>query len=379
LIQLKTKGRPYNIIGPIVGRVTRDPDVEAEILLVERDSPFSSLPRFKSIITPLDIGNQIDKPSVCNVQNIDHLCNGDIVVVNTDGIINTLYRINSHHNFLLLTERCNSNCLMCSQPPKDRDDIPYFYDIYTQLIPLIPKTCSELGITGGEPTLLGRKFFQLLQQLSFNLPETEIHCLTNGRAFASSNMANNLGRLSYSRLMLGIPVYSDYYQLHDYVVQAKGAFDQTIQGLYNLAKNKVRIEIRIVLHKLTIPRLPKLAKFIYKNLPFVEHVAFMALEYQGYTPHNIDKLWIDPVDYSKELSEAMHYLSDYDINVSLYNSQLCTTPQDLWQFSRKSISDWKNSYLAECNKCSVLEDCGGLFQSNMMKHSDHIKALLQKS
>jgi hypothetical protein len=40
--------------------------------------------------------------------------------------------------------------------------------------------------------------------------------------------------------------------------------------------------------------LTRLAKYIYKNLPFVEHVTFMGLEFIGYTPHNIDKLWIDP-------------------------------------------------------------------------------------
>jgi len=31
-------------------------------------------------------------------------------------------RPDSRHNVLVATERCNSNCLMCSQPPQDRDD-----------------------------------------------------------------------------------------------------------------------------------------------------------------------------------------------------------------------------------------------------------------
>ena len=248
--------------------------------------------------------------------------------------------------------------------------------MHRQLIPLIPKDCPEIGITGGEPTLIGDLFFELLNQIKNVLPETDIHCLTNGRSFAWKEFANKLGALKMERLMLGIPLYYDYDQVHDYIVQAKGAYQQTLRGLYNLAANDVRIEIRVVLHQQTIPRLTKLAKFIYKNLPFVEHITFMGLEHQGYTPFNIDKLWIDPVDYMEELEEAVNFLSEKDMNVSIYNSQLCLLPKDLWKYSRKSISDWKNIYLSECEGCTVLEDCGGLFASGHTNHSAFIQKIV---
>jgi len=375
---LKTKGKPYNISHPIVGRVTKDPAAGAQILLLANNTDIDAINRFPLTLSTNTLNPAINGPAIYEIPDLGHLSEGDIVIANPSGMINTLYRAQSHHNFLLFTERCNSNCLMCSQPPKNRDDTTYIFDTYRQLIPLIPKDCPELGITGGEPTLLGDRYFQLLELLAAHLPDTEVHCLTNGRTFAWPHMANRLGSLSYDRLMLGIPVYADYYQLHDYIVQAAGAFDQTIQGLYNLAKNNVRIELRVVLHKQSIPRLLKLARFIYKNLPFAEHVTFMGLEYQGYTPFNIDKLWIDPVDYSEILSEAVGYLADYGMNVSIYNSQLCTLPKEIWQFARKSISDWKNIYLDECNKCAVVNECGGLFQSSTAKHSVYIKAVTEE-
>lgn len=372
-MRLKTRGIPSGINTPIVGRITFGPDQDGEILIINDEIPLY-LQSYKVILSTSPQAYIFDKPSVYSIPDLSHLCEGDIVVVNTDGIISTLYRINSPHNFLLFTERCNSNCLMCSQPPRDKDDTRYLFQIHTQSIPLIPKNCIELGITGGEPTLLGDNFFKLLEQIQIQLPNTEIHCLTNGRSFAWPGMANKLGDMSFQRLMLGIPIYSDYNAQHDYIVQAKGAFDQTIQGLYNLARRNIRIELRIVLHKQTIPRLLKLSKFIYKNLPFVEHIAFMGLEHQGYTPHNLDKLWIDPIEYGKELVEAITYLSDFGMAVSLYNSQLCTTPPEIWQFSRKSISDWKNIYHEECGQCSMKNDCGGFFASSIFKHSKGIKA-----
>lgn len=371
---LKIKGRQFDVTAPIIGRVTRClEDQEAEILISK--AGFSrNWYGFKAVLSETEISASLEIPIVHSIKNLDHLEEGDIVIINTDGVVNTIYRINSNHNFLLFTERCNSNCLMCSQPPKDRDDTEYFFNQYSKAIPLIPKDCFEIGITGGEPTLLGNRFLILLNQLKEELPDTEIHCLTNGRSFAWENVARKVGEMDNRRLMLAIPLYADVYHIHDYIVQAKDAFNQTIQGIYNLAKYNQRIEIRIVLHKQTIPRLVKLAQFIYKNLPFVEHVAFMGLEHEGYTSYNIEKLWIDPIDYQSELTEAVTYLADFGMNVSIYNAQLCTLPEPLWRYSRKSISDWKNIYFDECNKCSQLDKCGGMFASGVKKHSNFIKA-----
>jgi His-Xaa-Ser system radical SAM maturase HxsC len=220
---------------------------------------------------------------------------------------------------------------------------------------------------------MGELFFELLETIKSNLPDTEIHLLTNGRSFAWHSMAERLAALEYDRLMLGIPVYADYYQVHDYIVQAKDAFHQTILGLHNLARYNQRLEIRVVLHQQSIPRLTRLARYIYKNLPFAEHVTFMGLEYIGYTPHNIEKLWIDPHDYMNELGEAVEFLAGQGMRVSIYNSQLCVLPEPLWKYARKSISDWKQSYLPECNNCAKLSDCGGLFTWNLKKHSAHIQ------
>ncbi len=378
---LRTRGRPINIDNHIVGKVCRDFDnIDSDSILIwENDFAidFNKI-RFSCLLTTNEnvVVNEQTRV-VYKIPSLNHLVDGDIVSVGNDGNINTLYRANSFHNALLATERCNSNCLMCSQPPKDRNDIEILHDIHTRLIPLIPKDCIELGVTGGEPTLLGEKFFTLMNQLKVELPQTEIHVLSNGRSFAWNRLARRLGEIDNKRLMIGIPLYSDYYQVHDYIVQANHAFYQTILGIHNLSRYNQRIEIRVVLHKQSIPRLLKLANYIYKNLPFVEHVTFMGLEYIGYTPKNIEKLWIDPYDYKDELAEAVEYLAGKGMNVSIYNSTLCVLPERVWQYARKSISDWKNDYLPECSKCVKLDSCGGLFTWNLNKHSAHIRPFLK--
>ena len=78
--------------------------------------------------------------------------------------------------------------------------------------------------------------------------------------------------------MAAIPVYASVDHIHDHVVQAKGAFDETILGILKLKHRGQRVEIRVVLHALTAPIIEDTGRWIARNLPFVDHVALMGLE-----------------------------------------------------------------------------------------------------
>jgi hypothetical protein len=99
------------------------------------------------------------------------------------------------------------------------------------------------------------------------------------------------------------------------------------------------------------------------------------LEVTGFTKANLPALWIDPFDYQFQLAEAALFLEAAGINVSIYNLQHCLLDRRIWHLSRKSISDWKNDYMAECENCSEIEQCGGLFSTVMSKISDHIQRI----
>ena len=111
---LKTKGKAHNIEGFIVGRVTFDPqNKNCEILVREKwtgeDEPVHKA--WISVSKDIEYGIM---PCIEGISTSQHLEEGDIVVLHSDGVINTVYRVNSQHNFLLFTEQCNSNCLMCA-------------------------------------------------------------------------------------------------------------------------------------------------------------------------------------------------------------------------------------------------------------------------
>jgi His-Xaa-Ser system radical SAM maturase HxsC len=293
---------------------------------------------------------------------------GDVIRISErNSLVSVLYRRGSSSNALLVTERCNSYCIMCSQPPIERDD-SYRVQELLQVIRLIDTNEPVLGITGGEPTLLGPDLIELIASLKSSLPSTRVHILTNGRRFNDPDFARQVAAVGHDATVWAIPLYSDGPEVHDYVVQRQGAFDETLHGLLNLARLNQRVELRVVIQQATVPRLPQLAHFIARNLTFVDHVAWMGLEPTGFARPNWKSLWIEPEDYTANLEAAVTRLDDVHMTTSIYNVPLCVLPERLHRFAARSISDWKNNYLPECDECSLRSQCCGFFASATRQH-----------
>jgi His-Xaa-Ser system radical SAM maturase HxsC len=380
-MRLWSAGTAHQIVEPKMGRLTSVPIPAGERSGYIAYLTPESLDRFGSDVEGYEAAlfsyapaEAPSGPAILAPPHLEYLGDDDVVHMYPNGTVQVLYRRSSDFNVILATERCNSLCLMCSQPPRDVDDSYRVKDIL-RLLDLISLDAREICISGGEPTLLDQGLLAIVEKAERVLPGTALHILSNGRRFRDSAYALAFSEIRHHDLMLGVPLYSDIDWRHDHVVQARGAYDETIEGLYNLARCGVRIELRVVLHAQTVARLPELAQFIGRNLPFVEQVALMGLEMTGFTPRNLDVLWIDPHDYARELEAAVRSLALLGTRVWIYNHQLCTIPKSLWPFAVKSISDWKNVYLPECDGCAVRYRCGGFFQSATKRHSAHIRAV----
>jgi His-Xaa-Ser system radical SAM maturase HxsC len=306
----------------------------------------------------------------------DYLAEGDILGFHPDSKrFRTLYRRSSAHNSFLVTERCNHYCLMCSQPPRDVDDSWILQEIRDAL-PLIDKQTRSLGFTGGEPLLDWREFIAVLGDCRDVLPKTAIHVLSNGRAFASTEVVAAWEGVRHPNLMVGIPIYSAVDTVHDYVVQAKGAFDETVLGILKLKDKGQRVEVRVVLHAITAPRIIATCRWLARNLPFVDHVALMGLENTGFAIANDEVLWIDPMDYKVQLAEAVDLLAGSKVRVSVYNLPRCVLARSVSPYAAQSISDWKNGFVAECDLCDEKPRCSGFFTTGRPRYSRGIQPIM---
>ncbi|MGX9432602.1 radical SAM protein [Bradyrhizobium sp. LeoA1S1] len=166
-----------------------------------------------------------------------YLADGDIIGIrHASKRFRTLFRRNSKHNSFLVTERCNNYCLMCSQPPKDVDD-GWILDEIRESVPLVDPATRSLTFTGGEPLTDWRGFIIVLANCRDLLPRTALQVLTNGRAFSHSEIVDEWSSVRHPNLIAAIPVYSAVDHVHDHVVQAKGAFDETILGILKIERS----------------------------------------------------------------------------------------------------------------------------------------------
>ena len=372
----------YNLNKRVIGNITRVPQKPKERLdyvLVADDDSIEDHEGYAAVV--IESGDSAEQKNrfegiplaICQDKNY-RLAENDIVSLEPNiKHISVLYEAQADHNCLFVTERCNSRCVMCPQKPKpDSED---YIEINNRIIDLINPAPEYLTITGGEPTLLGGDLIRLVEYCRKKLPETKLMILTNAQKLKDRSIVEELAKVSQGYLAFAVPIYADVAFEHDRIVGVKGAFANTISGCQNLALYGMSVEIRVVILSMNYMRLLKIADFIYRNLTFNFHVAFMGLELQDLARDNLEQVWVDPYDYKSQLLEACQFLFRRGMSVSIYNHQLCTIPKDLWPLCVKSISRWKNIYMPVCDNCKELESCGGFFASAAIRHSDHILAI----
>ena len=375
-VVMVTQGRFVGSFPAVVGRVTENPNepVPADAVLLCRDGllPECDLSSFAAVMVE---GGGVNAPRVGTYDSLAHLAPDDLVMIDgRSGRTRTLYRKASPHNALFVTEQCNSNCIMCSQPPKpDRDDLLGMCLRMIDLLKSAPP--ARLGVTGGEPTLLGDGFLRLIDMLRSHLPDTDVTVLTNGRSFSNAAFARSVAQIGHPHLRFSVPLHADIAAIHDHITQATGAFNQTVAGLYNMAATGMEAEVRVVLHAINVPRLVPLAEFIYRKLTFLQNVAFMGLENMGQAKRNWGSLWIDPVDYAASLKDAVEHLFRRGMNPLIYNLPLCVLPPSAWAFACQSISDHKQILVDECADCGVASHCPGFFASGRERRSRGVRPI----
>lgn len=274
--------------------------------------------------------------------------------------VTVLHRESDVHHSLQLTNRCNSYCLMCSQPPTPQDDT-WMIQETLEAIRHLTVSPQVLGLSGGEPLLLGAHLRTVLNSVGSQHPGTRVELLTNGRLLAGVDQSRTLLKGLNTPVTWLVPLYGHADFLHDFVVQAPGAFEQTISGLLNLQHYRQPIQLRIVLIRPVLENLPALCTFIGRNLPFVKEVALMACEPIGFALANRELCEVDLLEWQETLQRAARQLTRHSLPFLFMNAPLCALPRALHPYAHRSISDWKHVYAPACETCQMKSSCSGFF------------------
>lgn len=302
------------------------------------------------------------------VKDLYNLHDFDVVEFYTDDKFFIHYSCTSNDNALFVTSRCNSNCLMCPSGDNERrHESAKGTKQLCELIRYMPSDVPFITVTGGEPTLLKEKIFDIMECIKNHFePETKIYFLTNGRAFCNEEFFNEFLNHIPVGIRFAVPLYGDTAEKHDHITQAKGSFDQTLLGIRRLIAEHMEIEIRVVVSKLNYKNMDALAKFIVQNLRGISSVHFMATEMRGSAAKNRNEVWIDYADAFDASKNAIRNLTLNNFDVKLYNFPLCKVSKSYWPLCEKSITDYKVCFYDSCQGCAVHTICGGVFKTTLL-------------
>lgn len=329
---------------PFIALLSRDPKEHAAVLVGEIGN--------SQVFQYGDLTFQIDGVSGDKVL-------GDVVFANPlAGTIGRWIRKDSPHNTLLVTERCDQLCIMCSQPPKKTHVDLFGY--MEQACLLAPKD-MVIGFSGGEPLLYKTQLFELLERVYAKRPDLSFHVLTNAQHFDADDNPR-FRHPVYQQVLWGVPVYAAEPIVHDEIVGKTGAFDKLLQTLPIMARAGLQIELRTVLLRQNYKRLPEIAHLLSTRVPFISVWAIMQLERIGFAKNRWEEQFVDHSDCIDPLLQAMSIALSKGLTPALYNIPYCTVPAVLRPYLHQSISDWKRAYADDCATCNAKPICSGFFE-----------------
>lgn len=364
------KTKIHNIFKPIVARITSSKynlNFITDTAYIREDGQFTF--GHSILLTSKTSPQKTSKPVAYDIDNdfFKNASDGDIIQITPDGIISVLWekRLNPHDFTLFITHQCNANCIMCPQPPK-KDEYSLM-DTNKKILKYLSKEpIKMIGITGGEPTLKKNDLLELTSLAYKYYPSADINLLTNGKKLSDFNYAKELA-LSNPNITFCVSFPSDNMDDSNEIMRTHIYVD-VLKAIQNLAILRQKIELRIVILKQNYKRLLEIAQFIYRNFPFIYHIAFMGMEVTGYAFDNIDDINIEPSLYNDRLLSAVQFLHQRDMHVSVYNIPFCLVDKRMWKFVKNSISKWKQSYNLECNLCSKKSICSGIFTTTKINN-----------
>lgn len=284
---------------------------------------------------------------------------GDVVLLHPGkGRMERLLRASSLQNTMLVTERCDQLCVMCSQPPK-KTHVDRF-DLLEQAC-LLAEPGILIGISGGEPTLYKDRLLAMMERVLSERADLSFHVLTNGQHFAASDVERLRSPL-YKRVSWGIPLYASRADLHDTIVGKQGAFAALETSFAHLILAGARVELRTVVIEGNLDELPGLARYVTARLQFVEAWSIMQLENIGFAKGRWSALYVDHRYRFQPIAAALDHAHLHGVRAQLFNFPRCTVPPQYRGLAIASISDWKRKFVPACSTCSEQTQCSGFFE-----------------
>lgn len=342
----------------------------------------------KNIINKVRLNKIIKKE---NLPLINNLKKEGVIVADQHGVDDSLH-VQWH-----ITEKCNLKCSHCYQENVKTSDLSIkemkrFVDHFVYVLKK-QEMSGSMSITGGEPLILGEKFWDLVQYIkSADLP-IQTYVLTNG-TLITPQVAKKLAKYD-----VGCQISFDGHdaKTHD-GIRGKGNFLKALHGAKNVITTGMPVSIHCVIMKQNVDYIKDMINLCVKNnfkrLTFSRLVLLgrgKKLKNQLLSPLEVEKAFKVIYNFAKKYNSKLSVNTDRTLwcNIDKNIGGVCPTgfstlvinadgsvypcrrlPIKVGDIIENSIFEiWYGSEVMRnlrdhkkikgCGECKLLEKCGG--------------------
>jgi len=235
---------------------------------------------------------------------------------------------------------CNNNCVFCME--EDRDTR---YEVNSQtsdesLAMILERAASteEICFTSGEPTTNPRLAYWVNMAKRAGVPRISV--MTNARALSHRPSLHRLIAAGMNRFYVSIHGHEE--PLHRSLVRTPGAFEQTVGGIENIAREKrrgIELHTSTVITKRNLPHLAEIYRFL-RDLG-VDQVVFNVMQANGRADTNFERIF---PRYTEIASKARTFFEEQgklerEVSAFLVDIPLCTT-EGIPDFNRGYVESY---------------------------------------
>jgi MoaA/NifB/PqqE/SkfB family radical SAM enzyme len=283
---------------------------------------------------------------------------------------------------VIISPCCKNNCFFCN-PEKKKDKNSLYKEkisVFKNLIDFKKKGIKKIEISGCDPI----EYEHILELIKYikGLDFAEIQLSTHGRDFSNKGFVrkNELAGLTKVR----IPLYGSKPEIHDMLTGAQGSFRETIRGIINLSKTKIKIQISTLITAENKNDLTQLADLI-KGIGITDfYISVPLLSFRGnrsfYVPLKDLKPHLKKIyDYSKKIDYDIKFFEIPYCVLGFFNESINnkTYPPDLGKYCqpikkhKTNIKDMP-AYRVKiktkiCKKCLCDSICDGFLKRDIEK------------
>jgi MoaA/NifB/PqqE/SkfB family radical SAM enzyme len=263
--------------------------------------------------------------------------------------------------FIPLTYDCNNNCISCPVPRKGvRKN--FSLDYIKNKIDQIALHSKHIELNGGEPCL-NKDLFNILNY-TYSKGFQEITLLSNIEMFSYELYSKKISK--FKNLKLITTLYGSNLKIHDAITRTPGSFKRKIKGLKNLIKFKVKIELRILIHKMNYFYFNDIVDFLINNFKSDDFIKIVIMNPRltGAALKNRKNVAIRLNVISKLLQKPILKLIKNKFNVELYHFPNCVLPLSTRKLSKGLTSPLSEvCFIERCNQCIDKKKCSGIWKS----------------